>query len=144
MPEKKNSGDGKGRDSSPTATDERVSDGMQGGRVSRQEMRDMFMEVARGLMENTREMVRITVEEFDGKLKSHDDKLLECMEAKMLSYSLLVPATPGQEERNEQGPLGDFSRQTPTTPVVGRTSTMLDASQQATLRVVDKYGQEHG
>ena len=144
MPPKKYSGDGERRDSSPAATSVMVNDGTPGGGVSHQEMRDMFMDVAKSLMDNIREMVRMTVEEFDGKLKACEDKLLKCMEAKLLSYIVLVPHTPGQEERNELGPLGDISRPSSTTPVNGRTSTMLDVSQQDTLRVVDKYDQEHG
>ena len=58
MPPKKNSGDdGEGRVSSPAATSEKVRNDTPAGRVSRQEMRDMRMEVVKSLMDNTREMV---------------------------------------------------------------------------------------
>ena len=155
MPPKKKSGDdGEGRDSSPAATSEKVSTGTPGGGISRQEMRDMIMEAA----ESYREMLRKMMEDLDGKmkvckdkwhdlLKAHEDKRLAGLEAKRLSHSVLVPPIPGQTARHEPSRRSNFSRPSPTTPVLGRyprTSEMLDEFQQATLRVVEKYGQQHG
>ena len=113
------------------------------------------MDLAKNLMEGFEDKLKVRDYRFEDKLQAHDDrfenkfkawedKLLEGIEAKLVGYSALVPPSPGQEERDELGPMGDFSHSPLTTPIHGSTSTMLDMSQQAALHVLDMYGQEHG
>ena len=68
-------------------------------------MRDLFRDMARSLMDQ----VTPTMERFENKMKVHEDKLLAGLEAKMLSYSVLVPPTPGREERHEHEVLWEIS-----------------------------------
>ena len=117
------------------------------GVVDRQELKDIladFMNQVTTTLEKFENKIKTCEDHYEERLKMREDKFLECIEARLSSQDALVPPTPGQEERDTLGPMGNFSRSPPTTPKHGSTSTMLDASQLATLHISDSYGQEHG